>query len=456
MITNMLFAYNLDVDIPGKVVPPDLSLCFRYIDIFNTTRYAIDKNIQLKNTKSPEDIRLAQATVTIADIFDYTPATDEIFKSCMTRLHKTYTFEIRNGSRCFDVFTVDNYYMQEYICYRINWETATNVTYSYRNLAYALTYPGMFFGVRFDLDTFEAADNIKAIVHKSGDFPFKSSAYAPSFSRNYEPEKKKAKYNYFQLAYALVSIRRLPAPYTTNCRDYNASGFASINDCIKECLVAKTLSMFDKLPFTTIATEKSDKKHINGADIANLTFSKILNDLENGCGSNCKHLDCIEQYSLTSVLKEEVGEDDSVLSFIVYVPRDPTFNITYHPKLTLTEYLIYVFSCFGTWFGLSAMNVNPFQADFYRKWRKAKPGETDASSSTNNVNSFNTANALRHGGKPRTLCHYCMATRLRLRQEMQEEVALLLLLITKPSVKYAGKWPSEQDNYSHHYYNPLK
>lgn len=41
------------------------------------------------------------------------------------------------------------------------------------------------------------------------------------------------------------------------------------------------------------------------------------------------------------------------LKFRLYVANEPTVQTVMKPKLSLTEFLVYVLSCFGIWLGLS-------------------------------------------------------------------------------------------------------
>src|SRR5688572_27676241 len=47
--------------------------------------------------------------------------------------------------------------------------------------------------------------------------------------------------------------------------------------------------------------------------------------------------------------------------FIINLPREPAMTINHLPELRLVEFLVYIFSCFGTWFGLSILHLNPLK-----------------------------------------------------------------------------------------------
>ena len=138
--------------------------------------------------------------------------------------------------------------------------------------------------------------------------------------------------------------KRLPAPFTSDCVDYPKIGFQSSNDCIKACLVNSTLEHFKKLPFSVIVEEPLEFKHISNSDVTNRTFTRMLNKFESSCQTECRKDDCYEEYSITRIRLEPLPQK---MMFTVEAPREPSYTITFHEKLGLTEYLIYVLSCFG-------------------------------------------------------------------------------------------------------------
>ncbi|KAI1281874.1 hypothetical protein HDE_13219 [Halotydeus destructor] len=172
--------------IPTKLYVPDLSLCIRYVDIFNMTRYTADTNITIADNLKQDYFTRVQNTVTIADIFHYTPNENEIFDSCLMRYSNSYNYERKNGARCYDEFNVTKYYIQEYLCYKFEWYTQADVEHDYRNLAYAVEFPGMFYNVNLELEPLKRANVMKLILHDTG-YPYRSSSLAPPVLRQYNP-----------------------------------------------------------------------------------------------------------------------------------------------------------------------------------------------------------------------------------------------------------------------------
>ena len=98
---------------------------------------------------------------------------------------------------------------------------------------------------------------------------------------------------------------------------------------------------------------------LSSYDIANDTVVEELGRFSNQCRNACKAPDCHESYSITSGLPEATSSQ--TLKFSVEVPREPSFTVNYHPKVQFIEFAVYVLSCFGTWFGISALHLNPFR-----------------------------------------------------------------------------------------------
>lgn len=424
------------------------------MDILDIGRISIERNItlELKTSSFTADMQIIQQTVTIKDIFDFTPQVDDkLFLECQARVPGDYEYFKMLGEGCFEFFNVTTFYLQEYLCYRFHYKGAENKTFNYGKLAYSLGHPGMIFSVSFDLDTFKSVDQLKAVVHSYKALPFKSSAFSPTFGRNYNASTGTAEFNSFGLTYSILTNRRLPAPYTTNCIDYVLLGYTSSNDCIKQCLTNKTLDSFQKLPFSTIVPEALDYKHITSADITNDTFSRLLNKFESDCRINCIQDDCEEGYTITRVTIEP-AEDR--LTFTVNVPREPSFTITFHAKLSITEYLIYIFSCFGTWFGISLISFNPFQLDFFKKKTTSSTlGEGKSLNSvptkernTSDMDIYIPSGVERLNSsssrKDCSFCSYCFNTRSVMRKEIRDEIttmaSLVSMVVSKRSAKNRG------------------
>lgn len=162
------------------------------------------------------------------------------------------------------------------------------------------------------------------------------------------------------------------------------------------------------------------------------------------------------------------------MSFIVAVPREPSYKINFQIKLTVTEFIIYVLSCFGTWFGLSVVSLNPFALDWFKnKEKEEKP--ISARKETNEKGQLARqrsppqyiprnveAQKAHRGGKDHqkdcAFCSYCFNTRNALREEIQNEIMSMASLMSatlghspKPGPKPGSRPSAFKDDFPPEY-----
>ena len=191
-------------------------------------------------------------------------------------------------------------------------------------------------------------------------------------------------------------------------RNNNSSGMCS--DC---CMIGKIRQQLNRIPFQAVVLQPLPLKHVNYDDISDPFRSRILSDATNECADQCDFENCEDQYTITQVMKEEKSPRDRI-RIQLEAPRSPQIMIEYEARLTLDEYLIFVSSTFGTWFGLSLLTLNPFRTSLYFV------GDTVVSSNTivakkqhpDNTNLRKNARQRRSSDSQNCHCQYCLQTRL--------------------------------------------
>lgn len=290
--------------------------------------------------------------------------------------------------------------------------------YSYRAAAFALSNAGLLYSVSYNISTFEKALFMKIILNEADSRPFRSSAYTSPVARLYNKKNQLARYNYFSLTYYIVRNYFLSAPYKTNCIDYNKLGFMDAEDCIKKCLANSSTAVFDRYPYSVLEEERLRFKIFNINILKrNATVSKLLYRMERKCQSKCKQLGCVLSYTITQVTKDP---NNDVMTFNVLIPQLPSYTIKFRPKMQFLEYFIYVLSCFGTWFGLSVLSLNPCKQSIWVPEKQAE--ERGAGRRPANVFKQQTE----HYNKS---CVYCSQTRIILISEVKQRLQLVLRFI---------------------------
>lgn len=367
-------ATDILISLPDKIDIPDFSFCVRYTDVFDLKSFepSASENPSEKPTDSnDEDIRALQKKVTIEDIFKYTPNVEELWIRCLSRKVRDYNVISTNSSECNTLFKIRKFYVQEYICYNFHQTKSENATYEFRNIAFSLAFPGVFYGILLQNNgSFGKAEYCRAVIHSTHGLPTDSLSLSPGFYRKWDHEKKQAKYNNFQVSYYQLFKKLMRYPFQTNCRDYDSEGLSNQNDCVNSCMNVSTVKIFNKIPFSIFQAHPIPLQHINTGDLENDTFADLLMKVEDDCFGQCQQLDCDDSYTLSQILKEEKANGGEGLSFMVNAPRQPSFTVSHRPLMPVTDYLVYVLSCFGTWFGLSVLSLNPFSWKEQEKTRK--------------------------------------------------------------------------------------
>lgn len=146
-------------------------------------------------------------------------------------------------------------------------------------------------------------------------------------------------------------------------------------------------------------------------DLRNASFARTLNELEKKCVELCYPPECDERNTITKITQEE--NDEATPVFVVNVPREPNMVIVSRAQLGMTEFVIYVFSICGTWFGLSALQLNPFD---YAMWRNVR----------NSIASLFGSDQI-----DTDVCAYCVLTRIVMRRELRDELRFVARLLRK-------------------------
>lgn len=406
---------------PVEIYVPDVTVCFRYVDVIDVKRLNQkypDLHVRsLENLASNDEIthivKKIQATVTIEDILLLTPSPETVISGCSIKGPKDFEFEdFSSPKECNAYFTTWKFYLQEYICYRfkrITKEYQDPTPFQYRSISYAIDRSGVMYSVKLSDAHIILARYLKVVIHSSNLNPISSLAMTTNIKRRFDDERKgsgggddvKKNYYIFQLTYSQLNMTRLPPPFDTGCKNYVEEGILSSMECRNECLVNKTLSQLKKVPFSvsvwnvtdiihfmttygdvsddtdkylasSLAKEKAmmsvlKHQHLTNEDVKNGSLSKLLIQIEDDCHQECKRPDCSDIISLTrgsyDYIRPEYMDNPSKqpMEFEVSVPKKPFIAIEYKEKISQTEFLVYILSCFGVWFGLSVLSLNPFR-----------------------------------------------------------------------------------------------
>ena len=285
------------------------------------------------------------SNLTIKDILELTPPVSEIIDGCIIRFGKMSTPTVFDNSKCKIYFNVTKSVFGEKICYTFIPRFEAN-GFSVGDIATSLTHTGSVYRIvprPTILLSFYASfisvvnGNIKDFLH----------------SRLFQAKTTNEKtFNQSRILVHgdSIEINRLPPPFDTACTPRHDREM-----CYENCLVKK-LKVINRLPWSGFHSEKFDMKMLTPLQLLNETISEFVGQSFEECHSLCKlKTECFSQFSRTTILEYQA----KFSYFISALPSQPHMSVFAISTLTLIEYIVQMGSCFGIWFGMSIISVNP-------------------------------------------------------------------------------------------------
>ena len=303
----------------------------------------------------------------IKDIFELTPPESDVIDACVIRHGKLFKPLELKQSDCQTFFKVMKSVTGERICYTLSPRLSAN--FSVGDVAASMTHISIVYQVKVQpsISKSSHAFLISTITDPNGSL--KNSLHSRLFQANTE-NMKTFKYSKLAVSGDSIEIRRLPPPHDTRCTPGHDREF-----CYENCLADK-FQVINRLPWSGFHSQKLDMTMITDVDLKNETISKFVDYSVTECHFRCKlQTECLTQFSRTTV--QESQADAFFLSSML--PLSPHMSLYTVPLLNLVEYIVQVGSCFGMWFGISIISMDP------TKWKiRQKPVYTQKKS----VNGF--------------------------------------------------------------------
>lgn len=361
-ITNLFLSHNMNtevvIEMPEEIHPPAVSICVRYADILDIKQIFKDTNFRIPNFKKfPPDFASLQArmNLTVAQIFNYTPAVEHFFQYCSVREKHGYNLVQLNGSNCLSLFNTKKFYVQEFVCYMLDPSPLyyKNHKYLYKMSAYSINLPNAIYQITPNTTAFTESYVVQTCIHLRNYYPGNSYPHSARYIFH-----SRARLEY---TYSKVTIERLPYPFATDCRRYrfpDQTLFTSNRlGCHNICVYNYTVHTLRKVPFSSIIPQPLDMRHVNQLEMTNVTLEQNINQyITSVCDVRCAKLDCKKSEHLTQY---HAFKTVSSTTFVIKIPDMPFQNIKFKPAMQTIELVVYIMSCVGAWFGISVLSLNP-------------------------------------------------------------------------------------------------
>ena len=327
---------------------PTLVFCVRYLDLIDQERSKL-ADIE-ENTFLYEKFLEKLSRLTSKQIFDLTPATDNIVKSCILRNESTDIMEYKDQKSCSQLFSITKLLTGQHVCYFF--DSRSKERYFISEVASSLTFPNEVYSIYLHRDFLEKFRDILVISYFSGD-----AIHLPIYSRNFAEKIVRPKQmNGAQLFIhaMLTSVKLQSYPYDTDC---NPDELGDWMHCFHNC-IKKAMKKVHRLPWSVFIEDGSEAKILSWNDMKNKSILRYFRDERVKCRVLCGHRNsCNYIYTRTKAVLHSNHYGSFRVSAMT--PFGPDIYITANPRMILIEFIVHVGSCFGLWFGISVLSMDP-------------------------------------------------------------------------------------------------
>ena len=363
---NFFTRSEITINTPFIVSAPYLSLCFRYRDIINFTRVTSDGRFTNQTFKRPFDPTSNESIYfesffTVQNIFDLTPNSSEFFGesdryrlpngsigrySCIYRQPGSFIANHFTKEECRQIFSFEKYIQRDFMCYHVFVEADRGKNYDITHASFAKEWFGLMFQIILNPVTFRHATYATVFVHESRSNRLSDSTLTNVLNRAFSGHNLSPG-DEIKVSYYSSSSKKLPPPYDTKCTNvserYNTShgsGTELILDCVNK-FVMDTISHVSPLG------QCYDTYDLNLARLSTDYDAEIFERAFNVCHIN--------EYSCeyTSISTKAVLVPSDYFKVSLYWPQDTINQVTSKPRMELVEYLLFMASSVGFWFGFS-------------------------------------------------------------------------------------------------------
>ena len=370
-VASQYFKYEtraqVHVKISEKAVYHNIALCISYIDLMDESRLKKETGIKWRKMNQNFSDLYSERPVSIHQVFKYTPEAGSAIDSCVVRTNDWLLKPLR-GKECGRLFNVTKFLTLEFMCYSIQPQNHPNVELDYVTESLFLSSTMFELGMK---GTFSNAEFITLIAY-TGSYPFVSRKFSSSKSLTPAPGANKT-YNFFSLFFSDYKIEKLEAPFDTRCRNLSTELQFT---CKYDCLVRRYKSL-KMMPVNSIIPDPLDYQILGYKDLQDPGMLALVSKNDRECKKECFFSSCLQQYTKTTVEPELY--EGVVLGLGMRSPVDPDIETEAVPVMRFFELFSFLCSCFGTWFGISFLTMDPFRHAIFRvqmsRSRKSKPAK---------------------------------------------------------------------------------
>ena len=320
---------KIQVSLEDQQSYPTLGLCMYTGDLLRRN----DVSDQLSN-------------LTVREIFDITPKGEDLILGCALRDNSHYGLTNHSPVTCREFFYSSSALRGPFTCYsfvprQLQRFPLTKVATSYRQ-------KGEIYGISLSLPLERHFMVVVTYYIRQAYLPI------PTTSRSFGQKIIPNFHNTILSAGHLNILEALPSPYDTRCVENHNEDLCN-TDCLR-----KKLRVINRLPYSSYIIDKNlDMKIINLGDLKQHSVSKLVRQAQLYCRNQCLPLPCYASVTITEAHTSYYPQAQVPLGIVAMVPSKPTVSTTAIPVMMPLDFFLYVWNCFGIWFGFSIVCCNP-------------------------------------------------------------------------------------------------
>ena len=141
-IIELYFDYEtvseLSIDVPTNITAPATSLCFPFTEVLDREELAK----KFPRTRNEKIITLNDVQrLTVSQMFHMVPMPAGLLKMCIYRAPFSYA-RFTGVEDCEDIFQVERYYKQQYVCYSFRMREMENTNFAFDYIQNSMRNPG--------------------------------------------------------------------------------------------------------------------------------------------------------------------------------------------------------------------------------------------------------------------------------------------------------------------------
>ena len=373
-ITDIYFQYKTrtatQVLITYSVSNPTLHSCVKARSLFDFKRWNRDSHISKKfkltseYQSSSSNISIERkfnSMLTLKEIFEYTPSTDEIIEYCRLRKPDEYAMKDYNTSECYEFFIVSKYFHREFMCYhfKLTKKILNGKKYEIDQVLFSQYAQSVMYRVALNKTLTKQANYLTAFAQIENSNLLYSTGMSDSHFRTIN---SKSRYNLVSVTYYIADTESQLPPYETNCRDYGSGNtYADIRyECLNQQMSKRASRILLSYPIHNGSIPK--KIFIPSNDDPLIQRASIQSAAECLKKIGPYRTTCDFRVAISKMTVKEVSWMDN-LSFELTWPKNVGFRIIHEPNTTFIDFFVYIFSSFGTWYGFSFFAFGSFIHD---------------------------------------------------------------------------------------------